>query len=131
MLKISEVYKSKYLRSGDFQKGKTVPATIKDAAYEEVGPERELKPVAYYDGISDPRGMVLNRGNAFLLAESFGQDPSQWLGRHVELFIETVPFRGKMVDGLRVRPAPTEAPKKASAPGAAGAEAALDEDLPF
>lgn len=87
--------------------------TITKVVAEEVGRDKEIKPVAYFK--EDTRGLVLNKTNYGVLAEALGStDTDRWVGTRVELsYNPEVQFGGKTVGGLRIKPlrnAP--APKK-------------------
>ena len=50
--------------------------------------------------------MVLNKTNGQILAEEFGDDSEDWLGKVVEIYPDKTTFAGKLVSCLRLR-APT------------------------
>lgn len=109
---ISTAFPGTYLKAQDLQ-GRTIPVTIADCRMEDLGGEE--KPVLYFEG--KERGLVLNKTNASLLVDAYGDETSQWHGRPIELYPARVQFQGRMVDAIRVRvPAP---PLHQPAPGAA------------
>jgi hypothetical protein len=117
-MKVSEIFRSKYLKASDLQ-GKTIPVQIKSVEVEEVGEELEKKLVVYFK--NNERGLVLNLTNATLLSSHFGDNTDGWIGRTAQLCSEPVMYQGRSVNGLRVKvPAPV-------APGAGD----LDDDINF
>jgi hypothetical protein len=120
-VKISETFRSKYLKSSDLQ-GRTVEAEIEQVCEEEVGEAREKKLIVYFRG--KHRGIVLNQTNAVALQSSFGDETDSWAGKSVQIYTEPTLFQGRRVDGLRIRP-----PAVAAAPSPAPGD--LDDDIPF
>ena len=109
MSKLHELFPSKYLKAVDFTDG-PMRVKIERLAHENVSRENpnELKPVLYFSGLS--RGFVLNVTNGNAIAELYGDETDDWVGKEIELFATKVPFGTKMVDAIRVRaPLPPEA----------------------
>lgn len=105
MKKVSEIFRSHYLKAADLQ-GRTIKAQIESVALEEIGDLKDEKLVVYFLG--KDRGLVLNKTNAALLASRFDDDPDKWIGQAVQLVSEPVNYQGRMVDGLRIKvPTPT------------------------
>jgi hypothetical protein len=119
-MRISETFRSKFLKSSDLQ-GRQVEAEIESVVEEEVGNPVEIKPVVYFRG--KQRGLVLNATNGFVLQGAFGDDTSDWTGKPVVIFVEPVMFQGKKVDGLRLRPAALAVPSPVPEE--------LSDDIPF
>lgn len=57
------------------------------------------------------KSMPLNLTNSRAIADIYGGDTDNWLGKEIMLFTMPVDYQGKMVQAIRVR-----APQKASAP---------------
>lgn len=94
---INEVFAGQYLKATDL-KGRTIKAIIESV---ERGDESvDGKPVMHFVG--KEKGMVLNKTNAHVLADSFGPETDNWNGKEVKLFSARVTFQGKMTDGLRI-----------------------------
>jgi hypothetical protein len=136
MIKVSELYRGKYMKSSDL-KGETWPVRIKDVKVEEFGEhneEKQGKYVVYFQNHERP--LVLNWTNASLLSSHFGDNPDEWLGRTIELFCERVLFKGDRVAAIRVRiPPKSDAGaavqvRKSPAPVTAGTED-LNDDISF
>ena len=64
-MRISQTFASKYMKVADLDGGDML-ATIDRAVEEEVGKDKQSKPVLYLNG--QQRGIVLNRTNAERLA---------------------------------------------------------------
>lgn len=85
-------------------------ATIKQVTQEEIKGEggKELKNVIHFMG--SVKSLILNKGNASILCDLFGDDSNQWHGEQIEIYVDAnVMFGGKRVGGLRVR-APSQSP---------------------
>lgn len=98
-MKMSKLYPSKYLASDDLN-GKTVTVKIDHVVLEEVGAQKDWKPVIYFQKAKKP--MVLNRTNANMIASAYGDDSDHWKGKPVLLRAEKVSFQGRVMDGLRI-----------------------------
>jgi len=75
--------------------------TITDVKMDKVGPEREEKPVLFF--VELEQGLVLNKTNAGVLADAFGDETNDWVGKKIILFTAKTKFGGKTVQGMRVR----------------------------
>lgn len=106
---------SKYLKSADL-KGQEPTVTIASCTVEEVGQQKDMRPVLKFEG--KEKGMVLNVGNSELIGAAYGYDTDSWPGRQVILYVVKVNFQGEMKDGLRVRIPPAQ-PQVASQPAPA------------
>jgi len=115
-MRISECFKGAYLRAADL-KDRTVKVQIDSVTLESVGDDQDEKPVVSFLG--KDKGLVLNKTNATLLSERFGDDTDGWTGKSIELTTERVSFNGRLVDGIRVK-VPTAAPAQE-----------FDDDIPF
>ena len=99
-MKMSKMFPSKYLKSADLE-GRTIRLVIADAKLEEVGMDKDQKPVLYF--AKAKKGMVLNVTNGNLIAAAYGDDSKDWKGKPIELYVAKVRYQGKLVDGLHVR----------------------------
>jgi len=102
-MKIGSAFPSKYLKAGDIPEGKFIKLRVDRVETQNVGrdDEPEDKPVLFFAG--KEKGMVLNRTNANVISDVYGEETDDWTGRSVEVYRTQVPFQGKMVDSLRVR----------------------------
>ena len=119
MVLASDYDKSKYLCAEDlkFEKKFRIKAVTVEAVG--TGSEKEEKLIVWFT--NDKRGLVLNKTTNRVLRGAFGDDVSGWKAKVIIIFPTPVPFRGKMVPGLRVRIPP---PKQAAATGNGQAVAA-------
>lgn len=95
-MNINTVFSS-YIKADDLQ-GRRIQVLIGEVRTEEVG--KDLKPILYFQGKT--KGMVLNRTNANVIAEAYGNETDGWFGRPIILYVAMVDFQGKRVPGLRV-----------------------------
>jgi hypothetical protein len=108
-MRTKDLFPSKYLQSAD-AKARQIVTTISYMALEEVGQDqnKKKKPVLHFE---DQKPMVLNRTNAEMLEDAFG-DSDDWPGHRIKIFCVRTQFQGKTVDGLRIEPIkPKPAPK--------------------
>ncbi len=85
-----------------------MPAVIATLAYEKVGEDQ--KTVVYFQGLE--KSMVLNWTNACTLADLYGDDDDDWIGREIVIWVDpTVMYAGKRTGGLRFK-APQRAPER-------------------
>lgn len=128
-MRIGAAFPSTYLKAADLQ-GRQVTVTISHIKLEEVGGEH--KPVMYFAG--KERGLVLNKTNAMMIADTYGDETDAWQGQPVTLFEARVDFQGRTVAAIRVSvpkvarqapppPAPQAQPPRSTPPvnGAIGA----------
>ncbi len=109
-MKISAAFPSQYLKCADLN-GKTCPLTIRTCVPEELGQgnDKETKPVLYFEKAQ--KGLVLNKTNAAVIADAYGDDTDNWTGKAVEIYPTVVDFKGKLVDGIRLRIQPQQQPQ--------------------
>ncbi len=114
-MKISAAFPSPYVKARDLN-GKPCPLTIRTCVLEELGQgnDKEKKPVLYFNGAQ--KGLVLNKTNANVIADAYGDDTANWEGKDVEIYPTEVEFKGKLVDGIRLRVTAAAKPQPAAAP---------------
>ncbi len=95
---INEAFPSKFIKAADL-KGRDVTVVIASCEIETIGDERKL--VLAFQG--KDKTLVCNRTNALTVAEMYGNDTDQWVGREIVLFATKVPFQGKLTDAIRVK----------------------------
>jgi hypothetical protein len=101
-VKVYDLYPSRFLRAADIARaGGEVDVVIDHVVVEEIGPDRDEKPVMYFRGRR--QGLVLNKTNAARLAGSLGEEVDDWGGQRITLAVEQVPFGREIVDSVRVR----------------------------
>lgn len=100
-MKISEQFSGSYLKASDLPTPKVF--TIAGCGQATM-PDGSVKPALQFAG--ETQSLVLNKTNAFCLAEWFGDNTDGWLNQQVELYSTTTSFSGRMVPAIRVRQAP-------------------------
>jgi hypothetical protein len=150
MARVSETYAGAFVSGSELQPlGQRRSAVIHLAEQEAVGQENELKIVLSLvtkDGKAWPRRVVLNKSNALTLARALGDDTATWPSKAIEIWGELVNFKGQMVPGIKIQPAPTlplaaplpppapSPPQAAARAGGqqwAGGSSDLDDEIPF
>jgi hypothetical protein len=138
-MNINSAFPSTYIKASDLE-GMAVAVTIEDVKVEEVGRNKDTKPVAYFTG--KKKGLVLNRTNSKKIAEIAGsQDTEDWVGVEIAIYPTETEFGGETVDCIRVKPVSRPTRKaKAKANGAAPPDLPTDaptggggpdDDIPF
>ncbi len=99
-MNIREQY-GNYIKSEHVKAGPIGPLTIASVQNEDMGGEE--KPCVFF--ADHPKALPLNKGNADLLADAFGDETGGWEGKKIEvLFDPNVRFQGKKTGGMVVRP---------------------------
>jgi hypothetical protein len=110
-----EMYGSRFLAAADLKAPTTVVIErIENEIFEKPGEKPRKKAVAYFKGAR--KGMLINKTNAAMLADSFGKSFSDWIGARVTIQAETTFFGSKPMKGLRLYPANGAPPVTAAAP---------------
>jgi len=96
------MFPSKYIKAGDCEEA-DLQLTIAAVKQESIGQgdEAETKFVVYFD--EHDKGLVLNKTNANIIAEMFGDDTDAWINREITLHVQSVEFQGKIVPSIRVK----------------------------
>lgn len=106
-MNINEAFPSKYLKAADLEEGGK-HVTITSVVEEEVGRDREMRPIMYFEG--EEKGIVLNKTNATNIAKMYGYETEDWVGKRVLLGTAWVDFQGQSTESIRIYP-----PKRQSA----------------
>jgi hypothetical protein len=124
-MRIGSAFPSDYLKSDDLN-GREVLVTIKDCKMQELGQgkDKEEKAVLYFQG--KEKGMVLNKTNAGVLSDAFGDETDDWKGEEVILFAKEVEFQGKPTMGLRIK-----LPSRKKGGAARERDPGQDDEIPF
>ena len=101
-MNVNDLYPSAYLKAADFPVPRVL--TIAGITLEEIGEEKTRKPCIAF--LQEQRKFVLNKQNAMMVAQLLGEETDHWVGKNVELYKDHVSFGGRMVEAIRVRPAP-------------------------
>lgn len=101
---ISDLYSSKHLKPADLD-GKPVTVTIKDVTVEtfQNDGENARKAVLHFDG-NVIKPLVVNKTNYVILDHAFGPNTDMWIGKQIVVCPSMMPFKGKMVETIRVEP---------------------------
>lgn len=144
-MKISQAFPTKYLSAADLN-GMEATVTITNVTMENIEGD-QAKPVVHLAESS--KGFVLNKTNASMIAQLYGDDTDGWSGKQLILFPMMVDFRGEMKNAIRCRSpqqaqpfvpqqnalqAPSQTPSQAHpmAPGGIGNPPAdFDDEVPF
>jgi hypothetical protein len=95
---LGEFFPSRWLRAEDLR-GRTL-ATVERLEVEEVGKDRERKPVLYLRNL---RPLILNRTNAERLVEALGtRDYTKFPGRRIGLYPTDEEWDGKVRRVVRI-----------------------------
>jgi len=117
-MKIDGLFPSKYLKASDVDE----PLVLRISGVEvDTMNDGSKKPVLYFS--NSAKGLVLNKTNANVLSQIYGDETGNWEGKPIKLIASTTDFQGKVVDCIRLRPpksvaasAATKAAVKANAP---------------
>jgi hypothetical protein len=135
---IHDQFPSPYLKAEEFEKPALL--TISHVKTEMVGKEKEQRPVLYFK--EKEKGVVLNKGNAGVVAELYGDETDDWKGHEIVVFsVPTQNPQGERVNGIRLReskrkPVPQPAPKapepdRAREDYVRPSSADMDDSIPF
>jgi hypothetical protein len=127
-VKLSELFPSRFI-SAETLGDKRPAVTIKRVTLEQVDDDGPQRPVIYFE--NKDSGLVLNKTNGAVLGDLFGQDTNAWLGQRVQLYVETVQFKGAPTKGVRLRAVPVQAVAPPPPPPPASLGDLLDDDIPF
>jgi hypothetical protein len=112
-MRLNEMFPSRFFRAADIPPGRELRLRIADVAMEAVGEDGDEKPTLIFDG--QKQALVLNKTNAEVLVEAFGDDSDTWVGREVLLFPTQTRYGGKKVPCLRLKVAETNGESQAAA----------------
>ena len=102
-----------FLKKERFLPNQGADLTIADIRYEEIGTEKESKPVITWKEPEKP--MICNKTNLKIITFLYGSTPEQYIGKKVHVYHNPLTeFAGNIVGGLSVstpRQAPVEAPE--------------------
>ena len=101
-MNINQAFPSKYLKASDLN-DQTHVLKIADVKVEEVGQNKDTKPVAYFEG--KKKGLVLNKTNSRKIANIAGSPETEdWVGVEIAIFPTETEFGGESVECIRVKP---------------------------
>ncbi len=112
---MEDFFTSNYIKASDLQ-GHEVPVLIERFEAIEVGDKKEKKCALYFKG--KKKALLLNKTNASKIANGYGSNLNDWIGKEILLYPDETQYQGQVVPCLRVR-----LPASKLEPG--------DEPLPF
>ncbi len=103
-MKLSEMFPSNFLKAADVtDAGGEMDMTVFTVEMKEFDNDeggKEKKAVLIF---SNDKRMVLNKTNAGLIAQMFGDDTDKWINQNITLIVQDVPFGNKTVPAIRVK----------------------------
>ena len=100
-MNVDEAFPSKYLKASDLPEDAVTPFTIEEIKMEELGKEKQKKPVIYFEG--EDKGFCANKTNCNTIAKLMGsRDFDDWIGKVIKLYRTEVQFGDEMVESIRV-----------------------------
>ena len=102
-MKLTEMFPSNLLKAQDVtDAGGEMPLKIFNVEIKEFDGDggKERKPILIF---TDDRRMVLNKTNANIIAEMFGDDTDLCINKEITLHVQSVEFQGKLVPSIRVK----------------------------
>ncbi len=123
-MNIDAAFPSKYLKASDLpDDGSALPFTIEEVRTEEVGKEKQIKPIIYFK--DQEKGFVCNATNKNTIKKVLGTaETDDWAGKTILLYSCEVQFGDEMVESIRVKLKPGK-----STPAAK--QSAEDMEVPF
>jgi hypothetical protein len=101
-MNIDDAFPSKYLKASDLPEEGTVSFTIERIEIEEIGREKQHKPVIFFEE-DDAKPMVANKTNCNTIAKVTGSRTFEdWIGKKINLYRAEVEFNGEMMESIRV-----------------------------
>ncbi len=124
------LFPSKYVKHADLN-GQDVTVTIDSIEIEEVGMDRETKPVLRFKDAK--KDLVLNMTNYDTIALAYGEETDNWRGKEITLYGAQAQFGGKIVDCIRVRPLTSPPAEVKAEPEAkvVDLKSELNDSIPF
>lgn len=103
-MKLTEMFPSNLLKSQDLlDAGGEMSLTIAKVemkTFDRDEGSKDTKPIIYF---AEEKQMVCNKTNANIIAEMYGNDTDDWIGKAIILTVKDVDFQGKTVLGIRVK----------------------------
>ena len=99
MVSINDQFPSRFLKAADL-KGQPVQLVIKDFGTEKM-PDGNNKACLYFR--KTDKILVLNKTNANKIADIYGDETDEWIGKEVTLYPTTTEMQGREVEAIRVR----------------------------
>lgn len=103
MADYATMFDSKWLSVGDLDSAPRVVVIDKvEPGLVGEGPDAERKPILWFEGESKP--FAANVTNAKVIANLYGRDTDNWLGKAITLYPTTTEYKGETVPCIRIKP---------------------------
>lgn len=103
-MKLNEMFPSNLLKAQDVtDAGGEMPLTIEKVEIKEFDTDaggKERKPIIHF---KEGKQMVCNKTNGNAIAELYGDETDNWLGKEIVLVVRDVDFQGKSTPAIRVK----------------------------
>lgn len=103
-MKLNDMFPSNLLKAQDVtDAGGEMPLTIEKVEIKEFDADnggKERKPIIYF---KEGKQMVCNKTNGNSIAELYGDETDNWLGKEITLVVRDVDFQGKSTPAIRVK----------------------------
>lgn len=103
-MKLSEMFPSNLLKAQDvLDAGGEMPVTIDKVELSEFDNDsgaKERKPVIHF---KEGKQMVCNKTNGNAIAEMYGEETDNWIGKELTLVVRDVDFQGKTTPAIRIK----------------------------
>lgn len=128
---IDTLYPNKWLKAADLC-GKSITVTIKSVTIEEVGVDREKRPVCSFVG--KDKKLILNKTNTRAIADLYGAETDKWPSKKIVVYPTETQYGDKEMAAIRIKP-----PKDYVRPEASDEEEEteakphddMDDEIPF
>lgn len=128
-MKINDAFPSDYIKGSEVER--PVLFVMSHVEMRDVGDDH--KPILFFVG--QEKGLVLNKGNAQTISETYGENTDGWQGKQIVLYFNPdVMYAGKKTGGIRVRkPKVATKPQEAAPPPPPPPpiEEDMSDDIPF
>lgn len=118
------------MKASDLPEETVVPFVIESIEVEEIGREKQSKPVIYFQG--QEKGFVANKTNCNSIKKVIGSsDTDDWVGKTIKLYSTEVQFGDEMVESIRVSVKAARNGTTPNRPQGPDDAAANDDEIPF
>lgn len=102
-MQLGQMFPSKSLKKEDFPFPRTCTIeSVQIITFKDDDGGEDKKPSLKFVGMDKP--LALNWGNAQTIADVYGAETDNWIGKQIEVFVDpSVMFQGKRIGGIRVR----------------------------
>ena len=99
---IDDFFPSEWLKADDIPDNKFLVLTIKSLEWEEIGFDKEVKPVMTFNEIN--KKIVINKTNGKTLESLYGKLIENFINKKIILQKQPVEYKGTTTLGVRIRP---------------------------